>query len=150
MEERPVVVDHVDIVEILKRIPHRYPFVLVDRLLAFVPMKSASAIKNVSVNDQFFDGSDRRDLRMPQMLIVEAMAQTSALLCSLSFAHRADLIYIFAGIDHCRFGRSVVPGDQLSLKVSAVRMARKCGKYHARALVGREMAAEADLVAVVA
>jgi 3-hydroxyacyl-[acyl-carrier-protein] dehydratase len=111
---------------------------------------SDCALPAHSVNEPFFEDLSYSDLRMPQMLIVEAMAQASALLCSLSFVHQVDLIYIFAGIDHCRFGRSVVPGDQLLLEVAAIRMARKYGKYHARALVNGELAAEADLVAVVA
>ena len=79
-----------DIAAILARLPHRYPFVLVDRLIEHVPMKSARAIKNVSRNEPFFESVGRDDLRMPQMLIVEAMAQTCALLCSLSFLHETN------------------------------------------------------------
>lgn len=139
-----------DIAEILARIPHRYPMVLVDRVLEVVPMKSARAIKNISRNEPFFDDADHDDLRMPQLLIVEAMAQACALLCSCSFPLQADLIYIFAGIENCRFARVVVPGDQLVLDVAALRMARRYGKYHASAHVGDELVAEADLIAVVA
>ena len=136
-----------DIARILERIPHRYPFVLVDRLLECTPMKSARALKNVSRSEPFFDGFDQADLRMPQMLLVEAMAQTCALLCSFSVSGHAR--YIFAGIDNCRFGMAVVPGDQLILEAVTVRMARGYGRYHARALVEGALASEADLVAVV-
>ena len=139
-----------DIAGILTRLPHRYPFVLVDRLLEFVPMKSARAIKNVSRNEPFFEGFVGRDLCMPQLLIVEALAQTCALLCSLSFLHETNLVYIFAGIENCRFARPVVPGDQLLLDATALRMARRYGKYHACARVGDDLVAEADLIAVVA
>jgi len=139
-----------DISEILARVPHRYPFVLVDRLLECVPMKSVRAIKNVSRNEPFFDGIEGHQPRMPQLLIIEAMAQTCALLCSLSFPRETNLIYIFAGIENCRFARSVIPGDQLLLEATARRMARQYGKYHARACVGEEVVAEADLIAVIA
>lgn len=139
-----------DIAGILTRLPHRYPFVLVDRLLECVPMKSARAIKNVSRNDSFFDGCDGRDLCMPQLLIVEAMAQTCALLCSCSFPLETNLVYIFAGIENCRFARAVVPGDQLTLDATALRMATRYGRYHARARVENDLVAEAELIAVVA
>ncbi len=138
-----------DIARILERIPHRYPFVLVDRLLECTPMKSARALKNVSRSEPFFDGMNQADLRVPQMLIVEAMAQTCALLCSFSVAEHPRNTYFFAGIDNCRFGTTVVPGDQIILEAVTVRMARGYGKYRARAFVCGAMAAESDLIAVV-
>lgn len=140
----------VDIAGILTRVPHRYPFVLVDRLLEYVPMKSARAIKNVTRNEPFFEGFGGHERCMPQMLIVEAMAQTCALLCGCSSPRETNLVYIFAGIENCRFARSVVPGDQLILEATALRMARRYGKYHACARVREDLVAEADLIAVVA
>lgn len=139
-----------EIGQILARLPHRYPFILVDRLLRCVPMQSSHALKNVSRNEPFFDGSDSPQLRMPQMLIIEAMAQNCALLCSLSVAKPAGATYFFAGIDKCRFGRSVGPGDQMLLEATIVRISPLLGKFHARALVAEELVAEADFIAVAA
>lgn len=138
-----------DIAQILERIPHRYPFVLVDRLLECTPMISARALKNVARNEPFFAGQDQADLRMPQLLIVEGMAQTCALLCSFSGPQHGRSAYFFGGIDECRFGKTVVPGDQIIFEATTLRMARGYGKYHARALVAGAMAAEANLIAVV-
>ena len=106
-------------------------------------------MKNVSRNEPFFLGGDSAELRMPQMLIVEAMAQTCALLCSFSVVDPLRSTYFFAGIENCRFGRSVAPGDQIILEAVTLRMARGYGKYHARALVNDSLAAEAVLIAVV-
>src|SRR5664279_4742489 len=113
-------------------------------------MKSARAIKNVSRNEPFFEGAGSHDLRMPHLLIVEALAQTCALLCSLSFPRTSNPIYIFAGIENCRFGRPVVPGDRLLLEATVLRMARRYGKYHACAEVDGVLAVEADFIAVIA
>ena len=139
-----------DIGEILTRIPHRYPFVLVDRLIQCVPMRSARALKNVSRGEPFFDGADFRCTHMPQMLIIEAMAQTCALLCSCSVAKPDGALYFFAGIDNCRFWQGVAPGDQLVLEATIVRISAVFGKFHARALVADGLVAEADFIAVVA
>ena len=139
-----------EIGQILARLPHRYPFILVDRLLRCVPMQSSHALKNVSRNEPFFEGSESPQLRMPQMLIIEAMAQNCALLCSLSVAKPAGATYFFAGIDKCRFGRSVGPGDQMLLEATIVRISPLLGKFHARALVAEELVAEADFIAVAA
>ena len=139
-----------DIEEILTRIPHRYPFVLVDRLVQCVPMRSARALKNVSRGEAFFDGGDFRCSHLPQMLVIEAMAQTCALLCSRSVAKPDEALYFFAGIDNCRFWLGVAPGDQLVLEATIVRMSAVFGKLHARALVADCLVAEADFIAMVA
>jgi 3-hydroxyacyl-[acyl-carrier-protein] dehydratase len=139
-----------EIGQILALIPHRYPLVLVDRVLHCVPMQSSHAIKNVSRNEPFFEGVDSRHSRMPQMLVVEAMAQNCALLCSLSIARPAGSTYFFAGIDNCSFGTGVRPGDQLHLEATILRLSAVFGRFHARAHVAGNMVAEADFIAVVA
>jgi len=145
-----IAADGAQIRQILTLIAHRYPFVLVDRVLHCVPMKFARSIKNISRNEPFFEGSVSRQPRIPEMLVVEAMAQNCALLCSLSIPKPAGHNYFFAGIDNCRFGTSAGPGDQLLLEATIVRMSAVFGRFHARAHVAEALVAEADFIAVVA
>jgi len=137
-----------DIHEILRRLPHRYPIILVDRVLELEPGKRIAALKNVSANEPVFMGHFPHYPVMPGVLIIEALAQAAAILSFVTFEKRADenSVYYFAGIDNARFKRPVGPGDQLRLEVELVREMRGIGKFSARALVDGQMAAEADLL----
>jgi 3-hydroxyacyl-[acyl-carrier-protein] dehydratase len=137
-----------DIHEILRLLPHRYPIILVDRVLELEPGKRIAALKNVSVNEPVFAGHFPHYPVMPGVLIVEALAQAAAILSFVTFDKRADknAVYYFAGIDNARFKRPVGPGDQLRLEVELVREMRGIGKFNARALVDGQVAAEAELL----
>jgi 3-hydroxyacyl-[acyl-carrier-protein] dehydratase len=137
-----------DIHEILRLLPHRYPIVLVDRVLELEPGKRIAALKNVSVNEPVFMGHFPHYPVMPGVLIIEALAQAAAILSFVTFDKRADKdsVYYFAGIDNARFKRPVGPGDQLRLEVELLREMRGIGKFNARALVDGQVAAEAELL----
>ncbi len=136
-----------DIHKILKQLPHRYPFLLVDRVLAIEKGKSIKALKNVTINEPFFQGHFPHRPVMPGVLMLEALAQAAALLAfdAVGTSPSDDMIYYFAGIDGARFKRPVEPGDQLILEVELLRMKAGIFKFKARALVGDELAAEAEL-----
>jgi 3-hydroxyacyl-[acyl-carrier-protein] dehydratase len=138
-----------DILEIQRRLPHRYPFLLVDRVLTLKPNVSIEALKNVTINEPFFQGHFPDFPVMPGVLIIEALAQACGLLSLASLANKPadNMIVYFAGIDECRFKRVVSPGDQLILKAQVVSQKRMIGKYTAQAYVGAELAAEASLMA---
>ena len=138
----------IDIREILNILPHRYPFLLVDRVLEVEKGKSIKALKNVSINEPQFTGHFPHRPVFPGVLILEAMAQTAALLAFETLGVTPDdkTVYYFAGIDGARFKRPVEPGDQLILDVSIDRMKAGIFKFKARALVGEEVAVEADLM----
>lgn len=138
-----------DISEILRRLPHRYPFLLVDRVLTLEPGVRIEALKNVSINEPFFQGHFPGHPVMPGVLIVEALAQACGLLslASLTDQPSQDMMVYFAGIDECRFKRVVTAGDQLILKASVITQKRMVGKYTAQAYVEDELAAEATLMA---
>jgi 3-hydroxyacyl-[acyl-carrier-protein] dehydratase len=137
-----------DIHQILEKLPHRYPILLVDRVLEVEPGKRIRALKNVSINEPYFVGHFPHRPVMPGVLMLEALAQAAAL---LSFADsnlqsdRNSVIY-FVGIDGARFKRPVEPGDQLLLDVTAERAKAGIYKFGARALVGEELACEAQLM----
>ena len=137
-----------DIHEILRLLPHRYPIILVDRVLELEPGKRIAALKNVSVNEPVFSGHFPHYPVMPGVLIIEALAQAAAILSFVTFDKRADenSVYYFAGIDNARFKRPVGPGDQLRLEVELLREMRGIGKFSARALVDGQVAAEAELL----
>ena len=137
-----------DIHQILKQLPHRYPILLVDRVLEIDKGKSIRALKNVSINEPFFTGHFPHRPVMPGVLMLEALAQAAALLAfdTLGTAPDDKTVYYFAGIDGARFKRPVEPGDQLILEVSLDRMKAGIFKFKARALVGTEVATEADLM----
>lgn len=136
-----------DIHQILKKLPHRYPFLMVDRVLEIEPGKRILALKNVSINEPYFMGHFPRRPVMPGVMMLEAMAQAAALLSfeSLGVQLDDDTVYYFAGIDAARFKRPVEPGDQLLLDVSLDRMKVGIFKFSGKALVGGELAAEAQL-----
>lgn len=137
-----------DIHEILRHLPHRYPIILVDQVLEIEHGKRIVALKNVSINEPVFMGHFPHYPVMPGVLIIEALAQAAAILSFVTFDKRADSnsVYYFAGIDNARFKRPVGPGDQLWLEVELVREMRGIGKFGARALVDGQMAAEAELL----
>jgi len=137
-----------DIHEILKILPHRYPFLLIDRVLDCEPGKRIVALKNVTINEHFFVGHFPHHPIMPGVMIIEALAQAAAILSFRTMAHKADqrLIYYFVGIDGARFKRPVVPGDALTLEVSLKRQARSLWIFDARARVEATVAAEAQLM----
>jgi 3-hydroxyacyl-[acyl-carrier-protein] dehydratase len=137
-----------DIHQILEKLPHRYPFLLVDRVLEVEPGKRIRALKNVSINEPYFVGHFPHRPVMPGVLMLEALAQAAAL---LSFADRnlqsdKNSVIYFVGIDGARFKRPVEPGDQLLLDVTADRAKAGIYKFGARALVGDELACEAQLM----
>jgi len=137
-----------DIHEILNYLPHRYPFLLVDRVLSYELGKEIVAIKNVSINEPFFPGHFPYHPVMPGVLIIEAMAQAAAILSfkTMDTMPSEDSVYYFAGIDNARFKKPVSAGDQLVLKVRIERTMRGLWKYSGQALVDDAVAAEADLM----
>lgn len=137
-----------DIRAILEHLPHRYPFLLVDRVLELEKGKRIVAIKNVTINEPFFNGHFPGVPVMPGVLIIEAMAQAAGILSFQSENKVSDgnSLYYFVGIDDARFKRPVIPGDQLRLEAEIIRQARSIWKYSARALVDGKLAAEAQLM----
>jgi 3-hydroxyacyl-[acyl-carrier-protein] dehydratase len=136
-----------DIHQILKKLPHRYPLLLVDRVLELEKGKRIKALKNVTINEDFFNGHFPKRPVMPGVLMIEALAQASALLAfeTLGQSPEDNTVYYFAGIDNARFKRPVEPGDQLVLEATLERMKASVFKFKARALIGDEVAVEADL-----
>ncbi len=137
-----------DIHRILERLPHRYPFLLVDRVLEVEKGVRIRALKNVSINEPFFGGHFPRRPVMPGVLMLEALAQAAALLSFETMGGQGDekTLYYFAGIDGARFKRVVEPGDQLMLEVAIDRVRSGIWKYKARATVDGELAVEAELM----
>jgi len=137
-----------DIKAILDCLPHRYPMLLIDRVLNVEPGKSIVALKNVSINEPFFPGHFPHHPVMPGVLILEALAQAAAIVSFMGVGAKPEdkSVYYFVGIDGARFRRPVVPGDQLRLELSVERTSRGVGKYRGRAMVGDELAAEAELM----
>ncbi len=136
-----------DIHKILKQLPHRYPFLLVDRVISMDKGRHIQALKNVTMNEPFFQGHFPHRPVMPGVLMLEALAQAAALLAfdALDTSPNENSVYYFAGIDGARFKRPVEPGDQLILDVELLRMKSGIFKFKARALVGEELAVEAEL-----
>ncbi len=137
-----------EIGEILRYLPHRYPFLLIDRVLSCEPGKDIVALKNVTINEPFFVGHFPHHPVMPGVLIVEAMAQAAAILSFKSMAIQSDRrsVYYFVGIDGARFKRPVMPGDQLILKASILRTIKGIWKFSAQARVGEVLVSEAELM----
>ena len=137
-----------DILEILRLLPHRYPFLLIDRVLDYTVGEKITAIKNVTINEPFFQGHFPVEPVMPGVLIVEGMAQAGAVLAFLTEQERVgDSLVYFTGIDKARFRRKVVPGDQIVYNVAIVRRKGKVIKMECKALVDGAVAAEALLMA---
>ncbi len=134
--------------EIKEYLPHRYPFLLIDRVVAYEKDKRLVAVKNVTANEPFFQGHFPHYAVMPGVLIVEAMAQAAAVLSLRSLGHKNDgkWVYYFVGIDGARFKRPVVPGDTLTLEVTQGRVGRGIGKFNTVAKVGEQVVSEAELL----
>ncbi|MDR1529744.1 MAG: 3-hydroxyacyl-ACP dehydratase FabZ [Burkholderiales bacterium] len=147
MNQRSVI----DINEIVSILPHRYPFLLVDKIVALEEGKWIRGIKNVTVNEPFFQGHFPGYPVMPGVLVIEALAQTAVILAYRSGASSmpdgSTGIILFAGIDEARFKQQVLPGDILVLEAEMIRIVRGIGKYKARALVDGRVACEAVLMA---
>ena len=144
------VVETLDIEQIIEAIPHRYPFLMIDRVLNVVRDESALGLKNVSINEHYFQGHFPRRPVMPGVLIIEAMAQTAAVLVvkTLGPEMAGKLVY-FMSVDNCRFRRPVFPGDQLFVHVNKKHRRRNVWKFEAAAKVDGEIAAEATYSAMI-
>ena len=140
-----------NIQEVLKHLPHRYPFLLIDRVLSCEPGKTLVALKNVTINEPFFAGHFPRYPVMPGVMIVEALAQASALLSFRTMQAQVDdeSVYYFVGIDKARFKRPVTPGDALRLEVSLQRHVRGIWKFWGEAKVDGVLVSEAELMCTV-
>jgi len=138
--------------EIRKFLPHRYPFLLVDRVIDCIPGESISAIKNISVNEPQFTGHFPDQAIMPGVLIIEALAQTTGLLGfrTMSEEPSDDLLYMLVGVDNIRFKRQVVPGDQLILKARIERRSKIIWKFSCEASVDDEVVTTASLLCAAA
>jgi 3-hydroxyacyl-[acyl-carrier-protein] dehydratase len=136
-----------DIHKVMELLPHRYPFLLIDRVNEFDEGKSLTAIKNVTINEPFFQGHFPGQPIMPGVLVLEAMAQATGLLAfsSMGDAHKSKL-YMLVGIDKARFRGQVVPGDQLVLNISLKRNMRGIGMYQCEAQINGDVVAEAEMM----
>jgi beta-hydroxyacyl-ACP dehydratase FabZ len=137
-----------DILAIMQRLPHRYPFLLIDRIVRFVPGEEIVALKNVTMNEPFFQGHFPAKPVMPGVLIIEALAQAGGILAAeiRGPEKQGDIIY-FMGMDAVRFRKPVVPGDQLMLEARVLKMRSRVAKMAGRALVDGQLVAEAELMA---
>lgn len=140
-----------DIHRVLEYLPHRYPFLMIDRVLSCESGKNIVALKNVTINEPYFGGHFPRHPVMPGVLIIEAIAQAAAILTFVTEDHKPDdrMVYYFVGIDNARFKRPVTAGDSLHLDVSLLRQARGLWKFHGEARVGDTVAAEADIMCTI-
>ncbi|MDA8327369.1 MAG: 3-hydroxyacyl-ACP dehydratase FabZ [Betaproteobacteria bacterium] len=140
-----------EINEIMTYLPHRYPFLLVDRVDSIELGKSVVAIKNVTINEPFFTGHFPKHPVMPGVLVLEALAQAAALLSFKTVGHvpDSDAVVYFAGIDNARFKKPVVPGDQLKLHATILRQIRGIWKYATYAEVNGQRVAEAEMMATI-
>jgi 3-hydroxyacyl-[acyl-carrier-protein] dehydratase len=138
-----------DIHQIQEILPHRYPFLMVDKIIELVPRDRIVGIKQVTMNEQFFQGHFPQMPVMPGVLIIEALAQVGAILALREFADRDGKIPFFAGIEKARFRKPVVPGDTLFLEVKALRMGNKVQKMFGEAKVNGEIVAEAEIMSLI-
>ncbi len=146
-EQAPITMD---IQRILSILPHRYPFLLVDRVVECVPKSHIKAYKNVTVNEPFFQGHFPGAPIMPGVLILEALAQAGGLLAVSGLeGNLDDKLFLFTGLDGVKFRKQVVPGDRLDLECSNIRMKLKLCKMDARAYVDGKLAAEAQITAAI-
>jgi 3-hydroxyacyl-[acyl-carrier-protein] dehydratase len=138
----------VEINKILHLLPHRYPFILVDRVIDYKPFEYLKAIKSVTINEPFFGGHFPGNPIMPGVLMLEALAQAGAILSNLSRVPKEgyEYLYFFAGIDNAKFKQVVTPGDQLRLEVTLLTQKRDFWRIHGEAFVGDKLACSADLM----
>ena len=142
------VIEHLDIVEILKLLPHRYPFVMVDKVIEVDPGEHIKCLKNVTINEPFFQGHFPLQPVMPGVLILEGLAQAGAIMAYLALQGSVGkkLVY-FAGMDNVRFRQKVVPGDQLNFEVKTTKRKMSIWNLEAKAYVDDKVVAEAKLMA---
>jgi 3-hydroxyacyl-[acyl-carrier-protein] dehydratase len=140
-----------DVQQIKEYLPHRYPMLLVDRVLDYEVGKSITAIKNVTINEEFFNGHFPHKPVMPGVLMIEALAQTAAILSFVTMGVKPDenSLVFFVGIDGARFKRQVGPGDQLKMDVEVLRVSRGIWKYKAVATVDGQLAVEGELMCTI-
>jgi 3-hydroxyacyl-[acyl-carrier-protein] dehydratase len=134
--------------EIMKILPHRYPMLLVDRIVEIESGKRIVGIKNVSANEQFFQGHFPGAPVMPGVLIVEAMAQCAAVLILRDIPNREDKLFLFGGVDKARFRKPVIPGDQVRLECEIMQRRSNSVRIHGKATVNGELVAEAEMLSV--
>ncbi|HEV2800262.1 MAG TPA: 3-hydroxyacyl-ACP dehydratase FabZ [Pyrinomonadaceae bacterium] len=139
-----------DIRAIQELLPHRYPFLLVDRIIELVPRQRIVGIKQVTMGEQFFQGHFPGAPVMPGVLIVEALAQVGAILALREIENREQKLVLFSGIERARFRQPVVPGDTLTLEVTALRIGSRVQRMRGEAKVEGKLAAEAEIMSVVA
>ncbi len=137
----------IDVKGIMKLLPHRYPFILVDRIIALEKGKTITGLKNVSMNEFFFQGHFPDEPVMPGVLILEGMAQTGGILACLSDPEMAGKLVYFAGVDKARFRKVVRPGDQLIFKLEMIKQKGKITKMSGKAYVDDQLVTEAELMA---
>jgi 3-hydroxyacyl-[acyl-carrier-protein] dehydratase len=131
-------------------LPHRYPFLLVDRIIELVPKERIVGIKQVTMNEHFFQGHFPGAPVMPGVLIVEALAQVGAILALREIEDRHNKLVLFSGINNARFRRPVVPGDTLRLEVTALRIGSKVQRMRGEAIVDGQLVADAELMSIIA
>jgi 3-hydroxyacyl-[acyl-carrier-protein] dehydratase len=134
-----------DIQEILGLLPHRYPFLLIDRITEFEPTRRLVAIKNVTINEPFFQGHFPGYPIMPGVLVIEAMAQAGAIIMMAEIADRDKKLVVFTGIEKAKFRRPVTPGDQLRIEVDVLSMKTRVGRIEGKAFVEGKLACQAIL-----
>ncbi|MDR3504293.1 MAG: 3-hydroxyacyl-ACP dehydratase FabZ [Legionella sp.] len=135
-----------DIKQIFNLLPHRYPMMLVDRVLDYKVFDYLTAIKNVTINENFFTGHFPENPVMPGVLMLEALAQASGILAAVSHTHADNVLHFFAGIDNAKFKHIVTPGDQLRLEVKFLGRKKAFWRMHGEAYVGDKLACSADLL----
>src|SRR5437762_3696530 len=135
---------------IKKLLPHRYPFLLVDRIIELAPRERIVGIKQVSINEEYFQGHFPGAPVMPGVLVIEALAQCGAILALREIEDRDQKLVLFTGIKEARFRRPVVPGDTLMLEVQAIRIGSRVQRMRGEAKVDGQLAADADIMSIVA
>ena len=144
-EAQPASTGTMDIGDIFKILPHRYPFLLIDRVLELERMKRIVALKNVTINEPFFQGHFPEKPIMPGVLIVEAIAQAGGLLLLTEVPNRDEMLMVFTGIEKARFRRPVVPGDQVRIEVEVRAWRMTAARLEGKAYIGDKVAAEATV-----
>jgi 3-hydroxyacyl-[acyl-carrier-protein] dehydratase len=135
--------------EIMDFLPHRYPFLLIDRVIEFEPTKRLVAIKNVTINEPFFQGHFPGFPIMPGVLVIEAMAQSGAIIMMAELPDRENKLIVFTGIERAKFRQSVTPGDQLRIEVEVLSFRSRAGRIECKASVEGKLACEATLTCMV-